>query len=262
LSRAGHHPANALAAAIVVLACPLVIATAAAQTMASAPVRAASLPARAPVNRGGPAWSSLTAAQRAALAPLERDWSAIDAQHKAKWLELASRLPSLPTDERKRMHERMVEWARLTPDERGRARLSFQEAKQLPPGERQAKWQAYQALPESERRALAERAGPHHDKAAGAASAAPASRPGLAANKPVNHVTVKRVAPTIVQAQPGATTTLMTRKATPPAYQKPGQTKIVAAADKVDRVTLLPQSGPQHPVSRAASASSAPSHRP
>jgi hypothetical protein len=157
----------------------------------------------------------------------------------------------------------MSEWARLTPDQRGRARLSFQEAKQLPPQQRQERWEAYQALPEGERKALAERARPRTEKAAASASA-----PGLVAKQNLEvgrrarAVGVKPVAPTIVQAQPGATTTLMTRRPTPPAYQVPGVSKIAAAADKVDRTTLLPQSGPQHPVSRAASAGSTPPHRP
>jgi hypothetical protein len=56
---------------------------------------------------------------------------------------------------------------------------------------------------------------------------------------------VKPVAPTIVQAQPGATTTLMTKPALPPAHQHPGQPKIAAKPGQVDRSTLLPQSGPQ-----------------
>jgi len=61
------------------------------------------------------------------------------------------------------------------------------------------------------------------------------------------------VAPTIVQAKPGATTTLMTRRAEPPAHQKPGQPKIAAKPDQVNSQTLLPQRGPQ-----ATAAASAP----
>ena len=63
----------------------------------------------------------------------------------------------------------------------------------------------------------------------------------------------KPVAPTIVQAKPGATTTLMTRQAKPPAHQQPGQPKIAAKPDQVNRQTLLPQRGPQ-----AVTAASAP----
>jgi len=61
----------------------------------------------------------------------------------------------MPAEERQRIQERMSEWARMTPEERGRARLQFQEARQISPQQRQARWDAYLALPEEERRALA-----------------------------------------------------------------------------------------------------------
>jgi hypothetical protein len=130
--------------------------------------------------------------------------------------------------------------------------LSFQESKQLTPEQKQQRWQAYQALPAEERRALAARARPGTDRAHAAASAA-APLPVAAASRPpggalrgdTRTALVKPVAPTIVQAKPGATTTLMTRPATPPAHQQPGQPKIAAKPGQVDRRTLLPQSGPQ-----------------
>ena len=105
---------------------------------------------------GGPPWSTLSAQQRGLLAPLERDWGSIDATRKAKWLEVASRFPSMSAPERQRVQDRMADWARMTPSERGRARLTFQESKQLSPSEKQQRWDAYQALPDDRRRALAE----------------------------------------------------------------------------------------------------------
>jgi hypothetical protein len=230
-----------------------------AQSSATAPKAAASAPPKPPVSTGL-AWSSLTPSQRQALAPLERDWPNIDASRRSKWVEIANRLPSMPPDERQRMQDRMTEWARLTPDERGRARLSFQEAKQLSPQERQARWEAYQALPEEDRKALANRAQDKRERVA----APPASAPLTAVPKQTPPqsasaaaVTVKPVAPTVVQAKPGATTTLMTRTPTPPAHQKPGQPKIEAQPDKVDRTTLLPQKGPQGSGGRAATPAAA-----
>lgn len=214
-----------------------------------------------PADAGGPAWSTLTAQQRGVLAPLSRDWASIDAPRKAKWLEVATRFPTLPAAERERMQARMAEWARMTPAERGQARLSFQEAKQLSPEARQQRWEAYQALPDDRRRALAERAKPPADPPRKPVAvvqpldaAVPKRTPEVprtAASGPL----VKPVAPTIVQAKPGATTTLMTQSPSPPAHQHPGQPKIAAKPDQVNRNTLLPQRGPQ----ATAAAASAPS---
>lgn len=230
-----------------------------AQPPVTPPKGAASAPVKPPVS-GAPPWSSLTPSQRQALAPLERDWPNIDAARRSKWMEIAGRLPTMPADERKRMQDRMTEWARLTPDERGRARLSFQEAKQLSPQERQARWEAYQALPEEDRKALASRA---QDKRQSPATP-PASAPLTAVPKQTAPqsasaaaITVKPIAPTVVQAKPGATTTLMTKTPSPPAHQKPGQPKIEAQPGKVDRTTLLPQKGPQGSGGRAATPASA-----
>jgi hypothetical protein len=48
-----------------------------------------------------------------------------------------------------------------------------------------------------------------------------------------------------VQAGPGATTTLVTRRPTPPAHQQTGLPKIAATPEFVNKSTLLPQRGPQ-----------------
>lgn len=217
-------------AATVPLACGLTAPTAALAQSTTSPALAA--PA------AGPAWSSLSAAQRSALAPLERDWPSIDAARKQKWLDIAARLPTMPPDERERIQERMTEWARMTPQERGRARLQFQEARQISPQQRQARWDAYMALPAEERRALAE-----------SATKVPQTRkPVPAAAAP------KAVAPTLVQAKPGASTTLISKTATPPAHLQPGGPKIATDQGTVSRRTLLPKAGPQ----REAAAASAP----
>ncbi len=221
-------------------------------------------PAGVVAQDAGPAWSALTAPQRSALAPLQRDWAGIDASSKSKWLEIANRFPSLPASEQQRMQERMTAWSRLTPAERGRARLSFQQSKQLSPSEKQARWEAYRALSEDERKALANRAQPKPGATAakGGDGAAPQQAP--ATGKPAPVPRVKPVAPSIVQAGPGATTTLMTRRPTPPPHQQPGQPKIIVAPSQVDQATLLPRRGPQGAAASGpgAKASSAPSSTP
>lgn len=203
-------------------------------------------------NTGGPAWDTLSSEQRTALAPLARDWAAIAASPKAKWLEVASRFPKMPADEQRRLQARMAEWARLSPAERTSARMSFQETKQIPREEKQARWEAYQALPAEQRQALAERRRPKPADTARAAASSPAQAIGLAQPKQnlmprqaASAAQVRPVSPTVVQAKPGATTTLMTQAPTPPAHQQPGQPKIAARPTQVDRSTLLPKTGPQ-----------------
>jgi hypothetical protein len=213
---------------------------------------------------GGPSWSALSPAQQQALAPLQRDWSSIDASRKQKWLEIAARFPSMPGAERARVQQRMADWTRMTAAERTQARMQFQEVRQLPAEERQARWQAYQALPEEERKTLAQRAKP---------VAKPA--PALAATKDPRPDGVKRnmvetqaappkraVAPTVVQAKPGATTTSMATRVAPPAHNQAGLPKIAATPGFVDPATLLPRRGAQGAAVRSAAAATDPAVQP
>lgn len=212
----------------------------------------------------GPAWSSLSLAHQAALAPLKAHWNDIDAPRRQKWVEVAQRFPTMPLEERQRVQARMAEWATMSPTDRGRARQNFQELRSLPTEDRHARWEAYQALPPEQRQELATRALP------------PPSKPGDAkagnANKPADGkandvktpdgtgqthagkrkvavnpttVVVKPVNPTVVQAKPGASTTLVTRTPAPPVHHQPGLPKITASAGFVNPTTLLPSRGPQ-----------------
>lgn len=220
---------------------------------AGAAQRGVAQPQPPPVKRAadasGPSWQSLSPAQRSALAPLQNDWASIDAPRKSKWLDIAARYPKLPPSEQRRLQARMTEWARLTPSDRTQARATFQEAKQLPKGERQDKWQAYQALPESQRQALANRGSAHGATRPVQPAAKPPPEPrtkrNIVANPSLTEGHSKPVAPTVVQASPGATTTLMTRQPAPPAHQQAGMPKIAATPGFVDRNTLLPKRGPQ-----------------
>lgn len=221
-----------------------------------------------PTIADGPAWASLTAAQQSALAPLKRDWQGIDSTRKQKWLEIAARFPAMSADERQRIQERMTEWARMSPDERGRARLQFQQARQVSPQERQSRWDAYLALPLEERKALAKSASvvppvskrgstPPVGKTSDPASAAPNQKINVV-NAPSVQSAPKSIAPTVVQAKPGASTTLISKTADPPAHAQVGQPKIAATQGLVNRSTLLPQTGPQsQPAAAPGAAASA-----
>ncbi len=208
-----------------------------------------------------PAWDSLTAAQKRALAPLARDWPSIDQSQREKWLEMAARFPTLPADERRRLQDRMAAWARLTPAERARARLQFQETRQLPAEEKQARWQAYQALSEDQRQTLAQRARPAAKSASGAdngrrsnaALDAGTAKSNLVVPLPAQRA--RSVSPSVVTARPGATTTTVTTRAKPPLHHQPGLPKIAATPGFVDQATLLPKRGPQGAAVSAGAAS-------
>jgi len=211
-------------------------------------------------NEAGPRWTELNAAQRASLKPLERDWSNIDADHKQKWIEIAGRMPAMPPAERDRVQARMTEWTRLSPTERGKARMAYQQAKQVSPTDRQAQWEAYQALPAEQRRQLRARAVPPTaspvPKSAGSQRADNAQPKSNIVPNPAFAAPPKPVGPTVVQAQPGATTNLMSKRPTPPAHQQTGLPKIAGTPEFVDKTTLLPRRGPQAAATRSTAASS------
>ena len=223
----------------------------------------------------GVRWNDLKPAQQATLKPLERQWAAISPPQKQKWLELSSRFPKLTLPEQARVQERMVEWARLTPQQRGQARLNFEEAKQLPAQDRQARWNAYQALSPEQKQQLAARAAPAAGPSETARKAGshvprtdkptrealPQPKSNLVPN-PAFAAPPKAIEPTVVQARPGATTTLITKRPSPPSHQQTGLPKIAATPGFVDKATLLPQRGPQGAATRSASsAPEAPAQR-
>jgi hypothetical protein len=213
-----------------------------------------------------PSWAALGPAQQQALAPLQQQWAGIDADRKKKWLQVADRYARLSAAERERLHERMADWARMSPEQRARARLQFQENRRLPPEERQARWEAYQALSEDERRTLAARREPAEHPAAPAPAAGSGSKRNIV--QPVATPPRKVVSPTVVQARPGATTSPVTQRAAPPAHHQAGLPKVAATPGFVDRATLLPKRGPQgaavesRPAPSASSPDTAPAQSP
>ncbi len=242
------------------LSAMVAVATAADRTSPAA----ANATSRLPAPSATP-WSALTSDQKVALAPLERDWAAIEGVRQRKWVELAGRMPSMPADERARIQQRMAQWASLTPAKRTQVRLQFLEAKQLPAAQRQARWQEYQALSTDEKQALARQA-----RAPAASASAPertAVRPATKIDsRPENRLVAgkqnevqapapaanRSVTAIAMQAKPGATTRPLTTPASPPAHHQTGLPKIVATEGFVDPATLLPKRGPQGAAVRAA----------
>jgi hypothetical protein len=206
----------------------------------------------------GPRWQKLRPSQRDALKPLQQEWSGIDASSKLKWMQLADRMPEMHPEERSRVQDRMADWAKLTPAERGQARLRYQEAKQVPLSDRRSRWDVYQALPPEEKRELAARAaaarrappGLQRGEEIGFGRHDRSIREGAQAKSnivpnPAYSAPPRPIGPTVIQAAPGATTTLITRRPTPPAHQQTGIPKIAATPEFVNKSTLLPQRGPQ-----------------
>ncbi len=224
--------------------------------------------AAAPASEQGARWQELQPGQRATLKPLERDWASINANQKQKWLEIAARFPALPADEKTRIQARMAEWAQLTPEQRSQARVNFQQAKQVAPQDRQSQWEAYQSLSPEEKRKLAARATPsatrgnvdaareveRFDRGDKGGRDAQQTKSNIVPN-PSFAAQPRPVAPTVMQAQPGATTNLISKRPVPPPHQQTGLPKIAASPNFVDKSTLLPQRGPQGAATRSPGAS-------
>ena len=199
-------------------------------------------------------WSQLPASEQKLLSPLQAQWASMDQIRRQKWREIAQRYPKLPAAQQELLRSRMVEWAALSPSERNRARLQFEESKVVPVEERQARWQAYRALPEEERKLLLDQAA-RRKSAAGTpqkpAAQVSATKPGEQPPPPARPETAPKppqklhITPATVQAAEGASTRPMTQRPVPPRHQQAGLPKIAATPEFVDSRTLLPQRGPQ-----------------
>jgi hypothetical protein len=256
--------AESLAAAALIAVASLVASVATAAQAESAGPASAALPAvpKPGPDAGGPRWAELSAAHRKVLAPLANDWNGLDARSKERWVDVAGRYPKMAPQEQQRANQRMGEWSHMTVAQRTQARMNFQEARVLSKEEREERWKAYQALPDERKRELAEKQ---------ASSRASVGTPPVAQRRhappPLDSVQPKNnlispaaplrsaagSAPAAPAQRPGVTTTLMTRRAAPPAHQHDGGLKIAAGPNSVDRTTLLPKRGGAAAASTAAS---------
>ncbi|MET1115095.1 MAG: DUF3106 domain-containing protein [Comamonas sp.] len=122
----------------------------------------------------GPNWGELSAAQQRVLQPLENRWSFMGEVQKSRWMLLADSFDTLPAPEQLKLRDRMVSWASLSAQQRSQARLNYALTNRMAPKDKWAQWEAYQALTEEEKRALAAKATAARPAGAGAA---PALRP-------------------------------------------------------------------------------------
>jgi len=210
-----------------------------------------------------PVWNELTPRQRQVLQPLGGLWQSMDDTSKDKWVNVATRFDKLSPAEQQRVKERMTQWSRLPAQQRGEARLRFQQTRKLPPEERQKKWAAYQALSPEDRQALAQQAqrkqkpvllpsdmaGPREQAQQLQSKQRVSGKQDRKSNEVPNALHSSppptAVAPSLIKAGPGATTSLVNQQPAPPLHQQAGLPKINASQDFVDPVTLLPRKGAQ-----------------
>jgi Protein of unknown function (DUF3106) len=113
-----------------------------------------------------PSWKSLTAAQQAALKPMQNDWVNLDISRKKKWLAVAQRYQTMLPADQARMHERMSQWAKLTPSQRSAARDNYSAVLSSPSSSGDVsgrnnlneQWAKYQALSPEKKASLNEQA--------------------------------------------------------------------------------------------------------
>jgi hypothetical protein len=108
-----------------------------------------------------PGWTALTPEQKTILAPLQKEWSEMDAFRRKKWIGIAQRFPEMTPLEQASMQRNMREWARLAPEERKIAREKYKSLKRISPEERQVvkqKWEEYSTLTEEEKARLRSKA--------------------------------------------------------------------------------------------------------
>ncbi|MBT2325110.1 DUF3106 domain-containing protein [Variovorax paradoxus] len=191
-----------------------------------------------------PLWRDLSTRQQRALEPLAPHWDGLTEPHKRKWLALSRNYASLPPADQEILHSRMTEWASLSNQQRTQARLNFAEVKQVPVDERKAKWEAYQALSEEEKRKLAERASPRPGAAA-TIRPVPARKlvPLPAANPDSQHI------PRIQLAPPPTPPSARPLLATPAPSRA-----VPAALPPVTAEAQVPPPSPTPPMEAAASA--------
>jgi hypothetical protein len=205
------------------VAAAMVPAAAQVKTLAATP--AALSTAAKPAAISTPLWRDLSARQQRALEPLALQWDSLTEPHKRKWLALSRNYAKLSPAEQEVLHSRMTEWATLSNQQRSQARLNFAEVKQVPADERKAKWEAYQALSEEEKRELAARAKP---------------RPGAAVS--IRPVPAQKLVQ-LPAATPDTQHTPRIQLAPPPSLQQPPLARLPAAGPGA-APTAVPAAGP------------------
>src|ERR1700745_3911805 len=125
--------------------------------ISSPAIAATTVPLEQPLSQ--PNWAELNPQQKQILAPLAKDWDAMESFRRKKWLGIANRYPAMTPEQQQRVQVQMKPWANLTPEERNAARQKFKKQHTAPHEQREAKrqkWEEYKQLPESEKQKFRE----------------------------------------------------------------------------------------------------------
>lgn len=110
-----------------------------------------------PMMANAQAWSELDEEQRIVLAPLEEDWSSLNATRQKKWVEVANHYPSMSEAEQNILQSRMSQWAELSNKQRQKARDNYLRTLKISPEQKAAAWESYQQLSDEDKKLLAEK---------------------------------------------------------------------------------------------------------
>lgn len=150
------------------------------ETVAQAPAPGSDAPRNGLPQRrrmaAGPNWKELTEAQQKILRPLEKRWPFIGEVQKRRWIVMTESFDTLPAQEQIKLRDRMESWANFSAQQRSQARLNFAITNRMAPQDKWAQWQAYQALSDEQKRALAAKATPRSTGAAPALRPVPAKK--------------------------------------------------------------------------------------
>ncbi len=179
----------------------------------------------------GPTWGELTTAQKQALYPLANRWSLLTEAQKRHWLKLSVGFHALEPGEQEKMLSRLTDWASLSAQQRSQARLNYAVTGTLAGESKRAKWEAYQALSEEERKRLAAKVAPQP------AGAAPAVRPSP--KKLVHVPAASNVPPTTVNPPKIPRSSVQPAPQIPPAPAPPAPPPVVVETRPVDTPSAL-----------------------
>jgi hypothetical protein len=127
------------------------ITNASAQTGATTPNKASSIPEKKPDGT----WESLSPRQQMILTPLENDWDFMKPEIRKQWIQIANLYPKMSDADQQRLQSRMNSWSKLSQKDRRIARENYLSSLKFPSEKKAEAWYAYQQLSDEQKKKLA-----------------------------------------------------------------------------------------------------------